>query len=50
MNNINEMSEAKMDDKTKAAYANRHPENPFMKKKKKEEKKKPAPKLDATAL
>ena len=37
----------KMDEKTKAAYANKHPGNPF-KEKKKEEKKKEAP-LDATA-
>ena len=46
-NNINDMYNAKMDEKTKAAYANKHPGNPF-KEKKKEEKKKEAP-LDATA-
>ena len=41
------MYNAKMDEKTEAAYANKHPGNPF-KEKKKEEKKKEAP-LDATA-
>jgi len=46
---IEDMYDAKVDDKTKAAYAKRHPENPFIKKKKKEEKK-PEVKLSATEM
>ena len=49
-NNIEDMYNAKVDDKTKAAYANRHPPNPFEKKKKKKKEVKKEVKLDATAM
>jgi len=55
-NNIDNLNEAKMDQRTKDAYAKRHPEDPFINRKKKEKKEKkkeepkPVVKEDATAM